>query len=174
MYRNQCWIINNIDIVILNELASNLIGNHDFLSFSKYRKELKNTCCEIFESKWLVENNMIIFKISGNRFLHHMVRYLVGSMVGVCQGRMSNKEFKLLLNNPKKDVRILKAPPQGLFLEVFGLPGGDLGGLFCKRGSEREKSEKKQHASTFVECIVGLFVVSISVPCWRRRRESAP
>ena len=41
MYRNQCWIIKNIDIVTLNKLASNLIGNHDFLSFSKYRKELK-------------------------------------------------------------------------------------------------------------------------------------
>ena len=117
LYRNQCWIINNIDIVILNELASNLIGNHDFLSFSKYRQELKNTCCEIFESRWVVENNMIIFKISGNRFLHHMIRYLVGTMVGVCQGRISNKEFKLLLDNPKKDVQILKAPPQGLFLE---------------------------------------------------------
>jgi len=46
-----------------------------------------------------------------------MIRYLVGTMVGVCQGRISNKEFKLLLNNPKKDVQILKAPPQGLFLE---------------------------------------------------------
>ena len=64
-----------------------------------------------------VENNIIIFKINGNRFLHHMIRYLVGTMVGVCQGRISNKEFKLLLINPKKDVQILKAPPQGLFLE---------------------------------------------------------
>ena len=82
-----------------------------------YKRQLKNTFCEIFESKWLVENNMIIFKISGNRFLHHMIRYLVGTMVGVCQGRISNKEFKLLLNNPKKDVQILKAPPEGLFLE---------------------------------------------------------
>ena len=102
---------------ILNELASNLIGNHDFLSFSKYRQELKNTCCEIFESRWVVENNMIIFKISGNRFLHHMIRYLVGTMVGVCQGRISKKEFKLLLNNPKKGCPNFKSTTPGSFLE---------------------------------------------------------
>ena len=117
LFRNQCWIINNIDILCLNELASYLVGNHDFLSFCKYREEMENTYCEIFESKWLVENNMIIFKISANRFLHHMIRYLVGTMVGVCQGRISAKEFKLLLYYPKKNVQILKAPPQGLFLE---------------------------------------------------------
>ena len=117
LFRNQCWIINNIDILFLNELASYLVGCHDFLSFCKYREEMENTYCEIFESKWLVENNMIIFKISANRFLHHMIRYLVGTMVGVNQGRLSAKEFKLLLDNPKKNVQILKAPPQGLFLE---------------------------------------------------------
>ena len=117
LFRNQCWIINNIDMLCLNELASLLIGNHDFLSFCKYSEEVKNTSCKIFESKWLVENNMIVYKISANRFLHHMIRYLVGTMVGVCQGRISAKDFELLLNNPKKDVQILKAPPQGLFLE---------------------------------------------------------
>ena len=117
LYRNQCWIVKNIDMLSLNEIASYLIGNHDFLSFCKYRKELENTVCEIFESRWLVENNMIIYKISANRFLHHMIRYLVGTMVGVCQGRISSKYFKSLLKNPRKDVQILKAPPQGLFLE---------------------------------------------------------
>ena len=116
-FKNQCWIINSLDILCLNELASTLVGNHDFLSFCKYRKEMENTFCEIFDSKWLVENNMTIFVISANRFLHHMIRFLVGTMVGVSQGRLSAKEFKLLLDNPKKNVQILKAPPQGLFLE---------------------------------------------------------
>ena len=116
LFRNQCWNINKVDIELLNHLASQLIGTHDFLSFCKYREDVKNTKCKINGCKWQFNNNMIIFKISANRFLHHMVRYLVGSMVAVCESRFTEIDFQLLLNNPKKDVRIFKAPPQGLIM----------------------------------------------------------
>ena len=78
---------------------------------------LKSTNCSVLYSHWSCEERMITFKIEANRFLHHMIRYLVGTMIGVCQGRISAKEFKLLINYPKKNVQILKAPPQGLLLE---------------------------------------------------------
>ncbi len=117
LYGNQCWMLTNIDIQCLNRLAGQLIGNQDFLSFSKYRKEMKNTICEVFHSEWSFEDNMFIFRISANRFLHHMIRYLVGTMIAVCDQRFTELEFQLLLNNPKKNVRIFKAPPQGLILE---------------------------------------------------------
>ena len=116
LFRNQCWIINKVDIQLLNHLASQLIGTHDFLSFCKYREDVKETKCTIFVSKWLIDKNMIIFKISANRFLHHMIRYLVGTMVAVCESRLTEIDFQLLLNSPKKNVRIFKAPPQGLIL----------------------------------------------------------
>ena len=87
------------------------------MPYSKFNPQIKNSLCRIYSCKWIRKREMVIFKIKSNRFLHHMIRYLVGTMIGVCQGRISNKEFKLLLNNPKKDVQILKAPPHGLFLE---------------------------------------------------------
>ena len=59
---------------------------------------------------------MVIFYITGNRFLHHMVRYLVGTMVAVAEERFTEKEFLSLLKNPRKDVRVFKAPAQGLIL----------------------------------------------------------
>jgi tRNA pseudouridine38-40 synthase len=59
---------------------------------------------------------MVIFHITGNRFLHHMVRYLVGTMIAVIEKRLSNENYYLLLKNPQKDVRIFKAPPEGLLL----------------------------------------------------------
>jgi len=49
--------------------------------------------------------------------LHHMVRYLVGSMIAVSEGKISISEFMNLLNNPRKEVRIFKAPPEGLILK---------------------------------------------------------
>jgi tRNA pseudouridine38-40 synthase len=54
----------------------------------------------------------------GNRFLHHMVRYLVGSMIAVNDNRLTKSDFLKLIRKPKKEVQIFKAPPQGLILET--------------------------------------------------------
>jgi len=117
LFRNQSWQLPKLSIDFLNDLSKYIIGNHDFLSFSKYRKELKNTKCTIYQSNWSCNQEMIVFKINANRYLHHMIRYLVGSMVGVYHNRMTKKEFLLLLNKPRKNVKIFKAPPIGLILE---------------------------------------------------------
>ena len=116
LYRNQSWLLNKINLRCLNSLAKEIIGTHDFLSFSKYNPKLSNTKCKIFESKWTLYEDMIIYNIVSNRFLHHMIRYLVGTMIAVSEDRFSKKSFKILLENPKKNVRIFKAPPQGLIL----------------------------------------------------------
>ena len=42
--------LKNLDINFLNKLAENLNGKLDFLSFSKFRKELKNTECFIYSA----------------------------------------------------------------------------------------------------------------------------
>jgi len=117
LYRNQAWQIKPVNIDNLNSLANQIIGDHDFLSFSKYREDLDHTRCIIYKTQWKSEGKMVIFTITGNRFLHHMVRYLVGTMIAVIEGRTSGETFSDLLNNPQKNVQIFKAPPQGLILE---------------------------------------------------------
>jgi tRNA U38,U39,U40 pseudouridine synthase TruA len=46
-----------------------------------------------------------------------MVRYLVGTMVAISRGNYTMKEFKELLNNPKHDAQIYRAPANGLVLD---------------------------------------------------------
>jgi tRNA U38,U39,U40 pseudouridine synthase TruA len=46
-----------------------------------------------------------------------MVRYLVGTMVAMSRGNYTMKEFKELLNHPKHDVQIYRAPAYGLALD---------------------------------------------------------
>lgn len=116
LYRNQSWFISEIDKSTLNRLSQKIIGEHDFLSFSKLNKQLDNTKCNIYQSEWIENDNMLIFNVCGNRFLHHMVRYLVGTMVAGSQGKISLDYFEYLLNNPQKNVKIFKAPPEGLIL----------------------------------------------------------
>ena len=117
LYKNQSWFLPELDIDTLNSISKNLLGTRDFLSFSKWNKQMYNTECDIFQSAWTKENNMVIFTIIGNRFLHHMVRYLTGTMVAVAQNKYSEKDFIQLLSNPQKNVTLYKAPAEGLFLE---------------------------------------------------------
>ena len=116
LYRNQAWLINDIGIKTLEEISKMIIGEHDFLSFSKYRPEQKNTKSTIFKSVWKKKDKMLVYEISGNRFLHHMVRYLVGTMVQVSRGRYPKKKFSSLLHEPRKNVQIHRAPANGLIL----------------------------------------------------------
>ena len=117
LFRNQSWEISKIKLDVLNKTSSLITGTHDFLSFSKYNSELDNTFCQISESRWTKEPEMLIYTIKGNRFLHHMVRYLVGTMIAIGEGRFQLRSFEKLIQNPSKNVQIYKAPAQGLFLE---------------------------------------------------------
>ena len=116
LYRNQAWLVNDIGIKTLEEISKMIIGEHDFLSFSKYRPEQKNTKSTIFKSVWEKKDKMLVYEISGNRFLHHMVRYLVGTMVQISRGRYPKEKFSSLLHEPRKNVQIHRAPANGLIL----------------------------------------------------------
>ena len=77
--------------------------------------------------KFLLQNGFLMIKrwkllyiIHGDRFLHHMVRYLVGTMIALSQNKISINDFKSLFNQPRKDAKIFKAPSNGLVLkEIF-------------------------------------------------------
>ncbi len=117
LMRNQTWIIDDLSVDHLQQCVELIKGEHDFKSFCKSNPEVNHTRCIIYHTAWINDEKMLTFRISGNRFLHHMVRYLVGSMVAVAQRRLSLEEFKMLLNQPNKNVHIFKAPAQGLILE---------------------------------------------------------
>ncbi len=116
LYRNQAWPVQTIDVDYLQSLTSPILGTHDFLSFSKFNPELGNTNCTIYDARWMMEKSMVTFHIRANRFLHHMVRYLVGTMIAVTQEKVAENDFVSLVNLPRRDVHIFKAPPNGLIL----------------------------------------------------------
>ena len=60
---------------------------------------------------------MHIFRIKANRFLQHMVRYLVGTMLEVARGRYTILDFDNLLNNENTNAVVIPAMAQGLYLK---------------------------------------------------------
>ena len=114
--RNFTWHTDPLDINILNKTANILIGENDFTSFSKNNEKLEHYRCIVYESIWKEEDQVLNYYVVANRFLHHMVRYLVGTMVEISKGKYEFEDFKNLIKNPKENVHVIKAPPQGLVL----------------------------------------------------------
>ena len=115
--RNYHWVVNeNIDFEILHSSAEIVMGEHDFTYLSKKNDDIENKLCNVFLSNWKIENDKINYKIIANRFLHHMVRYLVGIMIEISKGNsIKIDEFQKMINGEDRG-RIYRAPSKGLFL----------------------------------------------------------
>ena len=115
-HHDTAWHINNIiDYSSLEECAHLLKGNHDFSALSKNNPDIINKKCFIYESFWQKYNNELIYTIKANRFLHHMVRFIVGTSIEVARSKLMINDFLKMINNSSSKFPMC-APPKGLFL----------------------------------------------------------
>ena len=106
-----------LDLDLLNDAASSLIGTHTFGSFSKKNVQVKTLECTIFESRWSVHDKIFEYHVVGSRFLRGMVRGLVGTMLGVGRHRITVSEF-ISIRQSGQSARVdFSTPARGLFLE---------------------------------------------------------
>ena len=66
---------------------------------------------------YAMARDKLFFHISANRFLQHMVRFLVGTMVEVGRGRYSIDDFTQFMNGGHPTLSVVRAPAHGLFLK---------------------------------------------------------
>ena len=112
------WYLNmDLDDEILNQCAICVIGEHNFTSFCKANAEVNHKICKVYISEWEKTQNGFVYHIKANRFLQHMVRYLVGTMVEVARGRMTIEDFGQFVNGQHPTLSVFRAPAHGLFLE---------------------------------------------------------
>jgi tRNA pseudouridine38-40 synthase len=70
----------------------------------------------IYHSVWLQQNDVLIYRIIGSGFLHHMVRNLVGTFVEVGTGRIPADDIPAILATRNRSAAGPTAPARGLFL----------------------------------------------------------
>jgi tRNA pseudouridine38-40 synthase len=116
--RKYCWHLRyRFDVEMMNRIARSIEGIHDFQAFSKTDTEVEHHRCEVFESSWKLENDMLTYTVRANRFLHGMVRALVGTMVNVGRGFTPESEFRVIMESKNRSSAGQAAPAKGLFLE---------------------------------------------------------
>ncbi|ELR70710.1 tRNA pseudouridine synthase A [Fulvivirga imtechensis AK7] len=112
----------SLDIQTMNEVATLLLGVHDFEAFSKVRTDVNNFVCEITAAQWVKEKDLYIFKITANRFLRGMVRAVVGTLLNVGKGKMPPGQFKEIIASKDRREAGSAAPACGLFLTEVRYP----------------------------------------------------
>ena len=113
-----CWpLTERLDAELLKQAAKVLIGEHSFLAFAKAGQEERGDRCTVFNAAWDDCPGLgLQFEVSANRFLHHMVRYLVGTMVDIGRGRRPVDDLQAMLAGDTSLGTSPPAPAEGLFL----------------------------------------------------------
>jgi len=102
--------------------AGLVIGEHDFSSFAavdlERGKDLEETnkTRTIYTSDWRREGDLLIYRVRGNGFLHHMVRNLVGTFLLVGKGSISPEAVPQIIASRSRSAAGPTAPAGGLFL----------------------------------------------------------
>ncbi len=98
--------------------AKEIIGTHDFAAFCKAeaKEHLKTTVRTVNEIKILKNNNFLEFYVSGEGFLHNMVRIIVGTLIYVSEGKRSAADIREALICGDREMAGKTLPPYGLYL----------------------------------------------------------
>jgi len=113
-----------LDVALLSEAAGAVTGRHCFRAFSVKgtAPERDEHFCTVAHSTWRERDGGLTFEIEADRFLHHMVRFLVGTMLDIGGGRRPVSDMNELLHHEDNSHVSQPAPAHALFLERVEYP----------------------------------------------------
>ena len=108
-----------LDPAVLARETAPIVGDHCFVAFA-----VRGTApaaddhrCAVHSARWRERRGGVVFEVEANRFLHHMVRFIVGTIVEVAVGKRAAGAVQWLLAARTNDEVSPPAPAHGLFLD---------------------------------------------------------
>jgi tRNA pseudouridine38-40 synthase len=118
LLRFYAWHVKyELDLREMERAATFILGTHDFQSYCKANSDVEHHRCDIRSASWASQGETIRFSIAADRFLHGMVRALVGTMVDIGRGFLTLEEFATILERRDRAEAGMAAPARGLVLE---------------------------------------------------------
>lgn len=113
-----------LDRSLLDAAGALIVGDHSFRGFAVKgtAPETDDHRCIVHSAVWSEREGGLAFSIRANRFLHHMVRFLVGTMLDIASGRRDIAVLSRLLASGENREVSPPAPPHGLYLESVEYP----------------------------------------------------
>ena len=121
--RRHTWLVAyRLEVAALRLACAPLAGVNDFTSFCQTAASQGGAICEIRRLEWIEEEDELRLDISANRFLHHMVRTIVGTAVEVGRGRWDSERVRQMLEAKDRRLAGPTAPAHGLCLMKVRYP----------------------------------------------------
>ena len=117
-----CRIYFEADMEKMNEGARLLMEYEDFTSFAKLHTDNKTNLCTLREAGWRREGELLVFRITANRFLRNMVRSVTGTLLDVGRGKLSLEGLREIVERKDRCAAGVSMPAQGLFLTHVEYP----------------------------------------------------
>lgn len=105
-----------IDLEKINQVSKIFLGQKDFTSFSKKNSEVENKNCNVIDLNCRKENDLLIFYVQANRFLHGMVRAIIGTLLKSLEKDNPEKFIVEIFNSQNRGEAADSVPSKGLFL----------------------------------------------------------
>lgn len=106
-----------LDVEKMKKAAEYMVGEKDFTAFMASGSSAKTTVRNLKRVEVEKEGDVITISATANGFLYNMVRIIVGTLVYVGNGKLTQEEVKTILEEKNRRLGGVTAPPQGLMLE---------------------------------------------------------
>ena len=122
------WFHAPLDVDKMREAAAYLLGEHDFSAFRSSECQAKTPVKNLAQLDITRQGDTIIFELTANAFLHHMVRNIVGCLVYIGKGKHPPLWVKDVLESRNRNRAAPTFAPDGLYLRrvayaaKWGLP----------------------------------------------------
>lgn len=132
-FGQMTWIKAPLDASAMNSATGYLLGEQDYTSFRAAGCQSHSCHRNVLSARVWREGDKVIFEITANAFLLHMVRNIVGALLDVGRGKQPPESIGRLLALRDRTQAPPTASPQGLYLvrvtypEQYKLPQFSLG-----------------------------------------------
>jgi tRNA pseudouridine38-40 synthase len=122
------WFHLPLNVSHMQEAASYLLGEHDFSAFRAADCQAKSPIKHLYQADIQTIDKYLIFSFSGNAFLHHQVRNMLGALIYIGKGKYPPSHIKTLLDAQDRTMSPPTFSPDGLYLTgvkyeaMWGLP----------------------------------------------------
>ena len=121
--RGRVWhVYAPLDLDRMRREAAVLVGKQDFSSFQGKACSARSTVKEIFSSKLIERDDLLIYEVLGSGFLKQMVRNIVGTLVWFGQGHLTHTTMVEILAAHDRRAAGPTAPAHGLCLDWVSYP----------------------------------------------------
>ena len=110
------WFHAPLDVAAMQDASRHLLGKHDFSAFRAAQCQARSPVKQLHQLDISRHGEILVFDLSADAFLHHMVRNIIGCLVYVGKGKHPPSWLSEVLAGRERSLAAPTFAPDGLYL----------------------------------------------------------